>query len=117
MKTTKKDFELFKKECQDWIDILGLKDWEVRFKYEFVSDDNFAETEFNTIQRWVDIKLNMEWPIKPTNQEIKKAAFHEALELRFADIRMIASSRSFDQDALTGETHKIINVFQNIFFD
>ena len=117
MKTTKKDFKLFVKECQEWITVFGLKGWEFRFYHEYTQDEDFARTEFQNTARWVDIKLHTDWPVKPNEQEIKKAAFHEVLEILFADLRMIASSRSFDEQQLDSEVHKIIHTFESIFFD
>lgn len=34
MKTTKKQFELFKKECRKWIDRFELNGWEINFTHQ-----------------------------------------------------------------------------------
>ena len=42
-KTSKKDFELFKKECRKWADILSLKDYEWAFFHGVSDEGNRAE--------------------------------------------------------------------------
>ena len=46
MKTNKKYFEIFKKECQYWIDFFGLTDYRIEF---FMSEEiNGARSEEHT---------------------------------------------------------------------
>ena len=119
-KTTKKDFELFKSECQKWIDIFGLKDWEVRFEHGYISDTHFAQGEYDVVERWLTLKLDTEWPddVKITPHEIKKSAFHETTETGLlGKIRCIATNRTFDQDELDEEIHRIIMILQSVFVD
>ena len=92
MKTTRKHFEIFKKECEYWIDKFGLKDWDIAFEHK--SGDNLASARWDIHARWCIIKLATDWEhIKPTDYELKSTAYHEVVELLLADMYTMAGWR------------------------
>ena len=60
MKTTKKDFEVFKKECEKWVNFFGLIDYEWVYYHE---KDVQARARFdcNWAGRIFSITLSTEW--------------------------------------------------------
>jgi hypothetical protein len=117
MKTTTKQFELFKKEARSWIKALGLVEYEVHFGHEEL--ENLAECGINEQARLCKIFLSKEWDsenVPLTNEEVKKAAFHEVLELLFGRIRRIAELREGTPDSIDGEIHRLIQTFINVLY-
>ena len=112
MKTTKAHFELFKKECQKWIDIFELSNWSVRYVHGGLSDDAFAHTNrdlkaynatISFTDNWGDTKFN-----KLNKEEISELAKHGVLHLLFARFSMNANSRFIGYDDLVEAEHEII---------
>ena len=117
MKTTQKHFKLFKKECKKWIKTFGLLNWEVDFIHR-LSDEGIASTKYLYDNKWCEISLNKNWVnTKPTNYEIKRSSFHEAMELFLVSIRTIAESRYIKEDDIDPEIHNIIRTLENVIFD
>lgn len=83
MKTTKQNFELFKQECEKWINKLGLIGYEIRYfhnnKYsgggcKVYLPENFCELSLDT--EFTDLKDNT-----TINEQIKIIAKHEVIHL------------------------------------
>jgi len=60
MKTTKKDFELFKKECRSWIDKLELNNWSVYFQH-CAMKDRYGNTAMQYLDSNATIALTTTW--------------------------------------------------------
>ena len=75
MKTTKKHFNIFKKECRKWVDKFELNNWEINFKHTLVSD-GYASATMYLKDKLVKFTLNTDWAnndgIQPTNEEIRR---------------------------------------------
>ena len=67
MKTSKKDYELFKSECQRWIDKLGLTEWSMNFRFRDLNSPTIgAKTQTEEEEaREAFRKLSLQFP--PTN--------------------------------------------------
>jgi len=119
MKTTKKNFDLFRKECEYWMDEFGLKGWELKCYHTKTKPRNLARTSFNTVQRWVCTTLNVDWGKYPTTDyDIKRTAFHEVVEgALLANIRALAEERYTTQDQIDEEIHNLVRVLENTVFD
>lgn len=117
MKTTGKDFELFKKECLFWINYFGLKDWHVVFHHDILEEDNFAaQCDTTLAQRHSTIFLNKElsddtYPL--TDEDIKQIAFHEVCELLLRKLRTLGENRYATEIEIYEATHEIISVLTN----
>ena len=110
MRTTKKHFRIFKKECKKWIKVFGLYGWDWRFYHEETKPNNLAQSNYHSTHRWANITLNTDWgDLKITLHELKKTAFHEVLETGLlGNLRCLAEDRRFNQEEFDGEIHQII---------
>ncbi len=116
-KTTKKHFEIFKKECAKWIEFFGLKDWEIGYHHQ-EDDDTLASLKYDLSGGWATIYLATEWERKePTILEVKECAFHEVCELLLARIRTLAMYRFTTRDEIEEATHGIIRRMENSVFE
>lgn len=114
---TKRDFEIFKKEALKWIEILGLKDWEWHFVFGECSDDSRAEYLIQGAARIVTVYLSNFWNDigGKSNEEIKKAAFHEVVEVMLYKLRSLAL-RDSNYGNVDAATHKIVRTLENVLF-
>jgi len=118
-KTTKKDFDVFKAECQKWIDYFGLKDWEIHYILDD-DDENLGSCTANIGSMHATVRFAKEWDevFPHTPYEIKKTAFHEIIEgVFFCQLRIFAESRAFDQAIFDSEMHKVVHALENSLFD
>ena len=117
MKTTKKDFKLFKKECTKWIDILGLKDWAIDYEHESIGLDILAQTCGDTQNRHAFLQLDVAWDTYPSTPAlIKRSAFHEVCELFLMDIRMGLLSRTITEIQVDTMIHQVIRTLENVLY-
>ena len=123
MKTSKEHFEIFKKECQKWIEIFGLKNWGVCFYHKKDSNKGLLSwTQYEYAGRSVDIYLNTEWQDKHKNSdldyEMKRSAFHEIAEILLYPIRYIGECRyvqgSFEIDTVV---HDVIRTLETVLWE
>lgn len=116
MKTTKQHFELFKKECQKWIEFFGLKDWDVWCVHENV-EGNLGSIVYDLLDKQATINLATDWGMtKPTTLEIRKTAFHEVCELLLARLGIYGKARFIKEVDFTEATHDIIRRLENSVF-
>lgn len=115
MKTTKADFELFKKYVQEYADVLGVKDWSLHFSHEEVGDA-YASTTYSIDDRVAKIRLGKYWDdLRPKNSyEIKRLAFHELMHVVMAPLVYEAKERYTTNHVLDGIEHNIIRRLENI---
>jgi len=77
-KTTKKHFELFKKEVLRLLDIFKISGWETHFKIDEKDKENLSGLETDLVGRQAVFVLNKDWRNSTlNNEEIKKTALHE----------------------------------------
>ena len=62
LKTTAKDFKLFKVECLKWIEVFGLKAWDFYFQHGGVGVGNIAYCERNCNSRVARLSFCKKWP-------------------------------------------------------
>ncbi len=127
---TQKWYDLYQREALKWISEFGLKEWEVYFYDQPPGVNNVAACDWDYPARTTYLQISDEWTIEnpPNEPEIKKAAFHEVMELMFADIRELiekygaAREKQNSQMAtqleedLSGEIHAVIRRFENHFY-
>jgi len=116
VKTTNADYNLFKNECQKWIDKLGLQEWEVYYMHEDIGN-NEAETNSFYKQKLVYIKLNTEICDElgmTKNQYIKETVTEEILHLLLENLWHYAKSRDFNPTVYRAEEHAIIHRLQKV---
>ena len=115
-RTSKYHFELFKKEFKKYISMFGLVGWDIEFAHcELVGA--MATCAFSGVDRLATISLNtVFYDVSDMALEVKKCAFHEALELLMSPLSNLAVSRNWNEDMYTKENHSIIRTLENLYF-
>jgi len=114
-KTTARDFEVFKKECELWVERFGLKDWDIVYKHQQI--EYMGSTVWDRQDRCADIILSTDfYSVKVTDFELKSTAFHEIFELILADLFTLACQRSTTSEELHAARHAIIQRMLNYIF-
>lgn len=114
-KTTKKDFELFKKECLKWIKIFGLYSYETSFEHDVCVKGSVASCEMNINARWANLGLAKK-PSISSKESIKLSAFHEVMEVFIGRLRVCALSRFVNEDEIEEANHEIIRTLENVVY-
>jgi len=100
MKTTQKDFEFFKKECQKWIDKLKLDNWNFNFWHKDLKGSN-ADCRNNLNSYVCDITLDTKIETdKPIEEELKRIAKHEIIHTLLARLSINGSIRHIGKEEL-----------------
>jgi len=119
-KTTKKHFDSFVSESCKWIDIFGLKAYEVHFKHEDVGDGNIAMCNRNSVSRIAKLSLCKTWPVKSmvdlSDDNIKVAAFEEVCHIFFYTLSSCAYSRHIMEHEIDEAEHSIIRTLQSVLY-
>jgi hypothetical protein len=110
-----RDFKAFKATCLHWIEAFGLKDWEVSIEF---SDDNPDMRAWCTASvmetRIAVLGLTRTWSYKPSQDELRRCAFHEVLELLLMPIRLrVMDIPGVDSRVLDEEAHRVIRILEN----
>lgn len=117
--TTPEHFKVFKGEFLRWIDIFGLKAWEIFFDHREPPEPCRAYLSYNTSGRVATVMLSPAWENfdePPTKEMIRKVAFHEACELLLARFNILAQERYVQRDEIREELHTIIRTLENVVF-
>ena len=115
-KTTKRDFEYFKKVFLYFRDLFGLQRYEICFQHGNM-EDSLASYWLDIGACQVVITLSVIWVNKkPTRENLAYAAFHEARHLLMGRLDTNAHSRFVTKDELTESIHEIIGVDENVVF-
>jgi hypothetical protein len=116
IETTDDDFMLFKEECERWIEIYGLKHWDVYFRHE-ECEGVYGQCESNLTGRVVTIRFAKMWPQRDYSPEnIRGTAFHEATELLLAPADALANCRYTLQEELSGAFHSIVRTLEYVLY-
>jgi len=116
MQTTERHFAIFKTEVLKWLDILGLKNWEVSIRHHEVDEESRATCEAQSGAQMATISLSTDWDIKPNSENIKKTAFHEVLELFLEHFDTLARERVILPREIEVARHSIIRTLENVLF-
>lgn len=93
-KTSNLHFELFKKECEAWIERFGLQEWCLRYAHENISDAE-ADACWDKQSMGAVISLSRDWGKygEVTEEVLRLHALHEVLHILLAKIHAIAEDR------------------------
>ena len=119
MKTTKKHFEAFKKECQKWIKIFGILGWRFYFQHQDVCKNSLAYCIFpdNIEDRVFTLGLTLNIDRDSSMLDFKRSAFHEVMEALLFRLRYLANARFLNSEDIDEEIHHLIRTFENAVFD
>ena len=119
MRTTKEHFKTFCWECEKWIDIFGLRDWEIIFTHEKEVPDARASCYRDLTGRIATINLGTDWSNSPNafnDEGMRKVAFHEACELLIAPLYINACARHVTEEEIKEASHTIIRILENVLW-
>ena len=124
MKTTKKHYEFFVKECEYWLDRFNLNSWRVDFGHRVKTDIGegvLAWCTANWMARACAIGLQLEVSSSVSLEErtLSKVAFHEVCELLLHLLRIIAETdaKPTTLDEIDGYTHAIIRRMEKAIWE
>lgn len=116
---TEQDFALFKTEAQKWIDSFGLKDWEIYFSFERLENSK-AECVVNWTGKACMLKLGKFPRFDMSQEDVKRAAFHEVCELLLTDMEFTALNDDILLETRKSMTevarHAVIRRLENYMF-
>ena len=117
MRTTKRHFIIFKKECEKWIKAFGLLGHKFYYTHEEM-EGCIAQCTFpkQHEDRVFTLSLNTKLNFKYTIKEIKMSAFHEVMESFLYRIRNIANCRYIAPEEVDDEIHNIIRTLEKTMF-
>ena len=117
--TTPEHFEIFKAEAQRFIDLFGLKDWQVEFCHIHLEYSR-ANCRFSCQGKQATISLSTEWGEHDDvcAENVRRSAFHEVCELMLADIYGAATDADVTgrlrEERLERATHAVIRRLENV---
>lgn len=113
-KTTKKDFEYFKKRCEHWMRFWNLAEYSIQFGHESDTDDTLAWINRDIEGMCVGFSLNKNWKgVKVTKSELDRSAFHEVIHLVLARMALAGKSRWMTVDEICREEEAVIRRMEN----
>lgn len=114
---TEEDFQIFKTECQKWLDFFGITEWEISYKFEYM--DCRAECRVNWRGRQCILCLTTHRP-KWEKFDVRKSAFHEVCELLLTEMEYTALDEEIPYSERKGlvesERHGVIRRLENSVF-
>ena len=114
MKTSIKQFELFKEECRKWIKFFGLIEYRIEFFHGGIRQAR-AQTEDYDHMMACDITFAKELDDTTDNEKIKMAAFHEVCEIMLMRLRSLADEY-YSFGIVNREVHSIVRRLENCIF-
>lgn len=121
VRITKADFELFKSECDKWIEFWKMSDIEVIYNVAEECDTFMANFEYYEDSCGAIIRIASEWPkLEYSKYQIRRAAFHEVAEMMLCNLSHIAKERARGHEEeirIVSETHKIVRRLENVLFN
>lgn len=121
-KITNQQFRAFSNEASAWLSWFGLSNWRTDISHQQIDDDECLACCMSELgQRRANLALNIsvdqDTPV--TFPQVKKAGFHEVVELLMARIRKLGEKRmdSGEEDEFDDAIHEVIRVLENTLFD
>ena len=121
MKTTKKDFELFKSECQKWINRFELNNWTIRYSWRDLELDGLDGASNSGAWNYIAY-LTLDTEIDDENIgdrdmiiEIKEAAKHEVIHLLIKRLKLKAIYRYIkDENEIVEAEEELVRKLEKI---
>jgi hypothetical protein len=114
MTTSEKDFEIFKEEIRFWLKFFNLLNWDIDYHHEELDVGDLANVMGNYTQYHADIRFNEHWCEEYYSEEqIRKVAFHEVVEILLMEIRQLAHLRFVAPEQIEASLHGVIQRLTN----
>lgn len=116
MKTTKKQFELFKSECLKWIKEFELSGWRFDFYLEELTEAQASVTRdydgcVVTVRLDKEIKIDDDGDY---NQVIIESAKHEMIHAMLGNLSALAVSRYIQRDEIYKAEEELVRKLEKI---
>jgi hypothetical protein len=116
-KTTAKDFALFKKTFQHYVQMFGMQEWTISYIWEHdESQGAAAAIVYNSPGKGATVYLHKTWSLPVTDKKIKRYAVHEFAHLLTADLSHLAQARYIREDEIFERNDAIARRFENFFY-
>ena len=112
MKTTKAQFEQFKKSFLYWQEKLGLQRWQAYFIHEKIGEHAFADVCVDFSGTVATVRLNTSIRTKLTLDAVLSGK-HEAIELLLYSLQSMART-SWSKTEVDEKTHEIVRVLEKV---
>ena len=103
-----------------WIDIFGLRDWEIHIKHKDVETGNNAYCFRNSDSRAAELSLCKTWPegsmLELTDGAIRLAAFEEVCHVLLYGVVSCAYARFVMEHEISEAEHALVRVLQSVLF-
>jgi hypothetical protein len=111
--TKAKHYKLFVQEVRYWVDIFGLRDFEIYTEHDDTQKDARACVYVNLEGMMATIELQKDWDCEVDDDMIRKVAFHEVMETMLAPLWVSASERYATPESIEMAKHGIIRRLEN----
>jgi len=112
MKTTKKDFAIFKAECLRLQKLWGLNGWCLRFAHVYMGEEVQARCCQNLLQHGALLKFSTSWVVEQeeakTCSSVREKARHEMIHVLTAPLRILADARHVTVDEVDAADHDVL---------
>jgi len=123
IETTDEHFNVFREEANKWLDVFGLKGWGVRVLHTDEGKPSGAKAWLSAkyCDRIASICMAKTWehPIAnpPTDENIRRDAFHEVCELLLEPMDVLAGSRNWDREEFDAARHAVVRILENVIWE
>lgn len=120
IKTTKKHFKLFKKECKKWQNKWELNHWDISYQWENLDDCGFDMGASWTFKDYhAIVKLDTEIDESnmgdiSLNQLVKDTAKHEMIHVLLGKIFGLAADRYISSPELGQEEERLVRQLEKL---
>ena len=118
MRTTKKQFDLYKKSANRWLLKFGLISWKVFFEHINNDMDAIATCTADPPGRVALFSFTRTIGVNEglTNKRIEQVGFHEACELLLAPLIIACQDTETREDEIDSIRHGIIRRLEHVIF-
>ena len=118
MKTTKKHFELFKSECQKWIDIFELNKYKVAYEWKDLEVEATINAQEDGVTTTIGLGKDIGYDEFDYNMSLKEyissIAKHEVIHLLLSRFAWNATGRYISRDEMQEAEEELVRKLENI---
>ena len=109
MKTTEKDFKLFKETFLEYQKKFGLIGYEIHCLHEYTKDA-YADIAIDQMAKKGTVRFSTKWTgdIKLSDERIKRTAMHECLHLLISRLSWLATCRYVAEPEIKEEDEALV---------
>ena len=119
MKTTRRHFEIFKKECEKWIKVFGMLGWRFYYQHKDINGNQLAYCIFpdKPEDRVFTLGMTVNLECDFSMLDFRRSAFHEVMEAFLYRLSFLAEARYVQPDEVGEERHHLIRTLETVVFE